>query len=352
VGVFYSRETRDQDVTTTLFPGILDIVNRATSDTTNNTKAVFGNIFWKPTPGWEVSGGLRYDDAKRTATGDVFLSGAPVPIPAAKIKESHVSPRLAVTRHWDANFMTYASVSRGYRGGGFNSPVAPFRTYKGDNVWTYEVGTKYSNGIFSLAGDVFYNNYKDYIGLNSIAPAITGGFTTVDLNSGDVKSYGAELEGSIRPTPQWTLSGGVEVQHARLTNTDIYTKLTGRTLASDRLPFQPDYNFNVTSDYRLPLGANQDLTFTAAAIGKGSRISASLSETSAPVLPSYVLVNGAITYRIGNVEVAAFVDNAFNKKYWESYIEKTTLILAGLTPTDIGIVGDLRRFGVRTRIRF
>ena len=36
--------------------------------------------------------------------------------------------------------MTYASVARGYRGGGFNAPTAPTRTYKGDSAWTYELG--------------------------------------------------------------------------------------------------------------------------------------------------------------------------------------------------------------------
>lgn len=353
VGLFYSRETRDQDATTVLLPGVLDITNRATNFTTNDTKAVFGTVFWKPNPGWEVSAGLRYDDAKRRATGDVFLSDTPVPIDPASINEKHWSPRVAVTRHWSRDFMTYASVSRGFRGGGFNSPVAPYRTYKGDNVWTYEVGTKYSTGIFSIAGDVFYNDYKDYVGLNSIALASTGGFTTVDLNSGDVKSYGAELEGSIHPTSQWTISGGVEVQHARLTNTDIYTQVTGRTLGSNRLPFQPDYNFNLTSDYRVPLSGDSDLTFTAAAVGKGSRIAASLNETTETVLSGYTLINGSITYRVNRIEVSAFVDNLFNKKYFESYIEKTTLALAGLPiVSDIGIVGDLRRVGVRARLRF
>lgn len=356
VGLFYSRETRDQDATTTLFPGVLNIVNRATNFTTNNTKAVFGTLFWRPDPAWELSAGLRYDNEKRSATGDVFLSGTPVPIPPAHLKDDHLSPRIAVTRHWTSNLMSYASVARGFRGGGFNSPAAPanLRTYTGDNVWTYEVGTKYESADrrVSLAGALFYNDYKNYIGLNSIVLASTGGFTTVDLNTGDVKSYGGELEGYVRPLPQWTLSGGLSVQHARLANTNAYTRVTGRTLASDRLPFQPDWNFSLNSDYVVRTGGDSDVTFSAGLVGKGSRISASLSETEAPVLSSYVLANGSITYRRGAFELSAFVDNAFNKHYFESYIEKTTLILAGLTPTDVGIIGDLRRYGVRARIRY
>jgi iron complex outermembrane receptor protein len=252
--------------------------------------------------------------------------------------------------------MSYASVARGFRGGGFNiNPRAPFRSYEGDKVWTYELGTKFSSADrrLSLAGAVFYNDYRDLIGLNTIVGLPGGGFATIDLNTGDVESYGLELEGSFRPTPNWTISGGFSLQRARLTDISTFTDVTDRVLASDRLPFQPDYNFSLNSDYVVPLGTG-DLTFTAGVTGKGDRIAGSISETRAPVLDDYMLVNGSITYRIGGIEVAAFVNNLFNKDYFESYIEQTTLALAVpfLPASDLGIIGDPRRYGVRTRFRF
>ena len=67
-----------------------------------------------------------------------------------------------------------------------------------------------------------------------------------------------------------------------------------------------------------------------------------------------MLVNGSLTYRIGGVEVAGFVNNLFNKDYFDSYIEQTTLALAVpfLPPSDLGIIGERRRYGVRARFRF
>ena len=174
-----------------------------------------------------------------------------------------------------------------------------------------------------------------------------------------MESYGVELEGSYRPTRQWTITGGGSLMHARLTNTDIYTETTGRTLSSKRLSFQPDWNFFLNSNYVVPVG-NGDLAFDAGLVGKGSRIPASIRQET-PEFPghpelrelkSYVLANGSISYTFGGVEVAAFVNNAFNKKYFESYIERTTLVLAGLPNSDVGIIGDRRRYGVRTRIKF
>jgi iron complex outermembrane receptor protein len=103
----------------------------------------------------------------------------------------------------------------------------------------------------------------------------------------------------------------------------------------------------------VPVGRG-DVTFNAGLVGKGDRIGASISQTRAPVLDDYLLVNGSITYRIGGIEVGAFVNNLFNEDYFESYIERRTLELAVpfLPASDLGIVGDRRRYGIRTRVRF
>lgn len=380
IGLYYSHEKRDKDSLTVARPAALGgpaltQVIGAEDVRKGDAYAIFGNIFWKPMDDLEVAVGLRWDHEKRTSNGGngaAILLGtlevddvdpvALVPKEELTIKSTNWLPKFTVTKFWNDDLMSYVSVAKGFRGGGFNPPQVPdeIRTFKGDSAWTYELGTKYSSSDrrLSLAAAVFYNDYEDYIGLNTIL-ATPPTFTTIDLNSGDVESYGIELEGVFRATPQWTLSGGGSLMHARLTNTDIYTEVTGRTLASDRLSFQPDWNFNLNSDYVVPVG-NGDLTFNANLVGKGSRIPASIRQET-PEFPghpplrelkSYVLVNGAITYAIGGLEVSAFVNNLFDKKYFESYIERTTLVLAGLPNSDVGIIGDKRRYGVRTRFRF
>ncbi|WP_375195969.1 TonB-dependent receptor [Sphingobium sp.] len=346
VGLFYSRESFDADALTNIL--ILGRQVRQIDHRTGDTYAAFGTVFWKPNPQWEVALGLRYDHEDRKATGTI----AGIAIPPAQIKSNEVEPRLSITHHWNEQLMSYASAARGYRGGGFNAPNAPLRTYRGDNAWTYEIGTKYAAPGFSLAGDIFYSDYKHYIGLNSIAPAVPAGLVTVDLNAGSVESYGAELEATVRPTANWTLSGGLTYMHARLTDTREYTAITGRTLASDHLTFQPDWMYNVSSDYVVPIGDNR-LTFNASLNGKGRRLAATLNQTVPTFLKGYAVVNGSITFATaGGIELAAFGQNLFNKKYFDSYIEKTTLQLAGLPASDLGIIGDLRRYGVRASFRF
>ncbi|MES3082813.1 TonB-dependent receptor [Sphingomonas faeni] len=356
VGLFYSRETTGATDTTRIVPANLTrLTNNATKA---DTYAAFGTLFWKPSAAWEVALGLRYDHEDRSAEGNVAISVGPANLPVtvtnAKLKSDQVEPRLSITRHWTSQLMTYASVARGYRGGGFNAPTAPIRTYKGDSAWTYEVGSKYvsPDRVFSLSGDVFYNDYSNYIGLNSIAPAAGGGLVTVDLNSGDVESYGAELEATVRPVRNWSINGSVTYLHARLTDSSPYTAVTGRLLSSDRLTFQPDFSGNIYSDYTIPLGGTESVTLTGGVVAKGRRLAGTLNQTTPTFLKGYALVNTAITYRTGPLEVAVFANNLLQKNYFDAYIEKTTLQLAGLPASDLGIIGERRRIGVRLGFRF
>jgi len=387
-GLFYSHETlggATNGVTNFAALPVLGLpltqFSRTIDEREGDTYAAFGNVFWKPSPEWEAAVGLRLDHEKRTAggalgtavaldpTAALTLADAPVipttPIDDVHLKSTELLPKFTLTRHWSPDFMTYGSISKGFRGGGFNGPTAPFRTYTGDSVWTYEIGSKYSMGRrLSLAGAIFYNDYKNFIGLNQFVLGTDQRPVTVDLNTGDVKSFGAELEFSYRPLPQWTLTGGGGWVHARIQNFSGLQEATGNPnakLGSRRLPFQPDFTGNLNSDYVIPVGSG-NVTLTTGVVYKGSRVGASLNPNTASVLKGYALVNGAITYSVGGIEVGAFVNNLFNKRYMESFIEKTTLAnVFGpfLDPTtgeplasDLGIIGDLRRVGVRARFRF
>lgn len=350
-GLFYSRETTAVRDLTTIVPA--GLVRTTLGTTKADTYAAFSTLFWRPNDAWEVALGLRYDHENRQAQGAVTFTGTGGMLPDARIKSNQVEPRLTITRHWTPKLITYASAARGYRGGGFNAPTAPVRSYKGDSVWTYELGTKYASvdRNATLSAAVFYIDYTDYIGLNSIAPAAGGGLVTVDLNTGDVESYGLEFEAAVRPVPAWALHGALTLMHARITDAAAYTSVTGRVLSSDRLTFQPDWNATVSTDYTFDLGGSE-LVLDAGLTFKGKRLAATLNQITPTFLDGYRLANASITWRRGPVGIAVFAKNIFDKDYFESYIEKTTLQLAGLPASDLGITGDRRRFGVNASLRF
>ena len=350
-GLFYSREETSAFTQVRIIaPGI---TNTAVSATEGDAHAAFATLFWRPSLDWEATLGLRYDREERLSTGAAIVSGSPVPLPPAEINSDEVLPRLSVTRHWSPDFMTYASAARGFRGGGFNAPVAPVRTYSGDSAWTYEMGGKWdrADDRLTLSGAIFFNDYEDYIGLNSVAPSVVGGLVNLDLNTGDVESYGAELEAQWQVSDLWTLGATYTYVHARITDASAYTAITGRQLSSDRLTLQPDHQFSLTSDYEIPIGADA-LVLSASAHGKSERLAATLNETTPTYLRSYVLVNVQIAYRHGSWDFAVFANNLFGEEYFESYVEQTSLALAGLPASDLGLMGDDTRMGVRLTGRY
>ncbi|GAA0655670.1 TonB-dependent receptor [Brevundimonas lenta] len=346
IGFFGSNQTNDQVSSNTLMfvPGNPTVSAFANSDA--DIWAVFGTAFWDIQPDLELTVGLRYDSQKVDFQSAVN----------SQYEAEEWQPRVALRKRIDDNTMIYGSIARGFRGGGTNGPGAPNPTYDGDSVWTYEVGTKLSSGDrrFTLQAAAFYNDYRDFIGQNSLAPSTVpgGGFVGINLNTGDVETYGVEAEFNLEITDAWSVHGGGMLQRARITDDSRYVDVTGRQLPSDRIPFLPDWTFNLQTDYVVPVG-DGDLTFSGGFVGKGNRVGSSLSETFSPLLDAYILTNASITYRIDQVELAVFANNLLEEEYYESYIDSSVLTVAGLPALgSLGQIGDGRRVGVRLGYSF
>jgi len=347
IGVFADHASTYSYGTTTFVPFGLTIPSSINA--LNETQAVFGTVFWKFAEGWDLAAGARYDHQKLNAS-DASTAGV--------YEATQFDPRVTLTRHWSPDVMTYASVARGSRGGGQNDPGAPNLIYRGDFVWTYELGTKFSalDRHLSVNADVFYNDYNHFIGANALAPSTTGvGFVAVDLNSGHVNSYGFEAEVNYQITTPWRLYGNVTLLHERVTNSQEFEQTTGYAYAGDRVAFVPAWNFLAGTNYRLAIDADNSVTFDANVVAKGKRAGDSLNIASQPVLSAYYLANGSIAWDHGRFELAAFTTNLFNAKYLETYLDASLLERAGLAPpiaANLAIQGQRRRFGVRGSVRF
>lgn len=349
IGFFASHETTDSFQVTSIFiPVTLHLPASSVGET--NSQAIFGTVFWKFADTWELASGVRYDHQVLDATTNST---------AADYKASEWDGRITLTKHWSPDAMTYASIARGFRGGGQNPPGSPNLIYKGDSVVTSEVGAKYQalEHRLSIDADVFYNNYAHFIGQNSLAPSTGGvGFVAINLNSGQVKSYGAELEAHFNATRQWRFDAGLTLLHSRIVNQGEYEETTGSSLPSNRILFTPDWNYNLDSSYTFPMVNGRDfMELMLGTVGKGSRTGSSLDPAVAPVLSSYSLINASLTYRMPHLELALFGTNLLDRQYFESYIDSSALIKAGLPAalaSDLGLMGDRRRVGIRGKYSF
>lgn len=353
VGGFVSHYTTNQSGTTTIVPAGLTVPATATS--TNNQQAIFGTAFLKLGDTLDFAAGLRWDHQK--------LNASTAGLPAA-YTASEFQPRATLTKRWTPTFMTYASVARGVRGGGQNGPGSPNLTYRGDSVWTYEVGTKTSLLGNRLTANVsaFYNDYKNFIGPNALAPSTilgpTGqpvGFVAINLNTGKVESYGVEAELNLAVTKALRLYANGTLLHARVTDSSQFRETTGYAYPGDRIPFVPAVNYTVGGSYRLALPHEQGLLLDANLVAKGKRRANSLDITAQPDLEAYKLVNGSLTWQTPHFDIALFATNLFNEKYMESYIDKSALRRAGLPGilvNNLSLQGNRRRVGLRGTVKF
>jgi iron complex outermembrane receptor protein len=354
IGAFYARSTTDATTTTTVVPAGLTVPGTATSE--NENIAGFATAFLNFGAGLDLAVGVRFDHQKLNAS----TAGL-----AAAYKADEWQPRATLTKRWSPEFMTYASVAKGVRGGGQNGPGAPNLTYQGDSVWTYEIGSKASAFDGRLTANVaaFYNDYKNFIGANALAPSTilnpaSGqpvGFVAINLNSGDVESYGAEAELSFNVSKAWRVYANATLLHARVTDSSQFSDVTGYAYPGNRILFVPDANYAVGTNLRLPFRKDQAIVLDANLIGKGQRTGASLDAASVPLLDAYHLVNASVTWQAGPLEVGAFATNLFDEKYVETYLDASLLRRAGLPAplvSNLAVQSARRRVGIRGTVRF
>lgn len=347
VGVFASRYTVDANGTTTLVPLGVTAPNAAVTE--SDSWAAFGTIFIDLSPRTHLAIGLRYDH--QTLDSSQFAT-------AATYEADEWQPRITLNHELSDDWTVYGSIARGFRGGGQNGPGAPNLIYEGDSVWTYEIGSKFrtNDRRFTLDTALFYNDYSNFIGQNSLAPSTSGaGFVAINLNTGDVRSYGFEAEATYRPDDNWRFNGTLTLLNARIIDDEPYFRITGTRVSNDRLIFTPDYSYSVGASYTLATSDGGAWVAEATLIGKGSRPGSSLDPAVSPILPSYQLVNASLTYRLANgLDVGLFSTNLLDEEYLESYIDRSALVRAGLAALarNLGLPGDRRRVGLRLNYRY
>ncbi|MES2861415.1 MAG: TonB-dependent receptor [Pseudomonadota bacterium] len=349
IGVFANKSTSTDNVSRTIDLGLLLgaapagvlVVPSVTSQTDElQSQAVYANAFYDLTDRLELSAGIRFDHQEVKVTG------------RGRYSADEWQPRVTLAQHWTPNHTSYASISRGFRGGGANTPGAPNPFWQGDSVWTYEIGDKLTNDSRTLTVNtaIYYNDYSHYIGQNSLTPQLVA----VNLNTGDVEAYGVEIEGVWTPNEVFQLRGGGTYNHARITDDSEYRAVIGTGLASDRILFQPDWQGFVTASLTYPVGPGELRTDLTASY-KGERVGSSLSPTFAPTLEGYTILNANVAYQWDNYTVALFATNLLDEEYYDSYLDKSLLGAFGFPAaavSDLGIMGDRRRIGVRLNARF
>lgn len=412
------------------------------------SRAVYGQATFHVTDAWSVTGGVRYTHEKKTylnATAFWYLpatlpSGAnpltlvtiddPLPgrgvfparpdncgtagVTAATILNS-LGQQVASTycplefsqTTWKAGTeyqitdrnLVYASVSTGFRSGGFNAGLAAAQsapTFDPEKVTAYEIGSKnrFFDNTVQLNLSAFYNRYRD---LQESRQIIVGGTTLqTTFNAARARSYGLEAEAIWEPVPELTLGGNLSLLNAKYTDfNNVPLPFGGSILVSDpsvtaptivngvtiagigqrriiapgyscdpltgtggagqpalsfvcdlsgnNIPHSPKYSGSAYASYKIAIGDESAVIPFVAVAFAGHHDEQSFNDSLAREEP-WAKLDASLTYEVNRqLSLVAFVDNITNTKV-------QTLVSYGGTPLQASYQPP-RMYGLRLRFQ-
>ena len=296
-GLYYFRENYKIGSQTNLNPGYCNIIIRNTMPArlaaclagpqVNAANAQFGQVTesyaaygqgtYKLTPAWDVTLGLRYSEDDKSGRIVSVTSNSAASILSAPdqanlaFKGGKLTYRVNTTYRPMNDVMVFATVSTGYKSGGFDSgtgnTLGTARVFQPETTMNYEVGLKseFLDRHVTLNGTLFRMDV-DQFQLRSY----NGTFFSV-RNAGSIRQQGLEFDITARPTRELTL--GVSATRLASEYTDFRNApgLPGfggtQDLTGARVAFSPKWQGTASVNYRtkltdtLSFGANSRLAF-------------------------------------------------------------------------------------------
>lgn len=281
--------------------------------------AVFGEGSYLFTPNWKMTLGLRWFDysthVDEEQQGNLTASGNDIPTVANyATSASGLNPKANIAWLPNEDLTLYASASKGFRPGGVNQPLPPFcqaqqETYGPDSIWDYEVGEKarFFDRSVTVNADFYYIRWS---GVQQLINQACGYALTT--SAGNAVSYGPELEVTVSPTRELTLSANGAYTTAHLTTVSPAASQVSTTPLESGTPILniPKYTESTSLTYTRPVSPEYNFVFRASNSLVGPVTDTSFSFTR---LPAYDLVAMRAGVRGDHLSGFLFVDNLTNK---------------------------------------
>ena len=285
-------------------------------------------------------------------------------------------PKFALQYDFNKNNNIYASVTKGYRSGGYNIQmfseivqgemingmiaaldekshgmvsqmggdkiphyefnIQETTMYKPEYSWNYEIGSHMTMFDGRLQADVaaFYMDTHD----QQISRFAASGLGRITVNAGKSRSIGGELALKAQITDAFSLNGNYGYTHATFTDYVVSDEVNYN---GNYVPFVPQHTFNIGGQYifRMKSGAWLDNIMLNANYKGAGRVY--WTEQNNAYQNLYGTLNGRISLNKGNGQIGIWINNALNTKYQAFYFESMNRGFAQMgRPMQIGV--DLR----------
>lgn len=220
----------------------------------------------------------------------------------------------------------YASISTGFKPGGFNDydpNTGGIGNYKPAYLTAYEVGYKGRPlAGLTLSSSAFYYNYSDYQ-VNSIA-LFPNGQQSLFTDVVPVDIFGWENEASYAVTPKTTISGSFSLLHSKykqfVTGVNRFVG-NGIDFSGDPVDLAPKVFVTGAIDHAIDVSGGT-IKLHAAIKYSGSYYISDFGDGVRYKQPDYTRSDANITYEAegGRYSIQAFVENIENKVQRTSFV--------------------------------
>lgn len=342
-GIYYSNLDEDSEINQELLNDLLIPSRSKSADFEAENIAIFGQLDHHLNEQTVISGGLRIEhnsqDYSSTTAEDFDLS------------DNLFGAHLSISHQLNQQHSVYASLSRGYKVGGFNTGLTTtnvdshFYQYDKETSINYELGLKSSllDNTLKTSIVMFYTDRKNpqFDGYD----VMDGEFVFFTENLDSAENYGIEAEFDWQVNNNWQVFGALGLLE---TNVDGQPFNTNFVMSGRDQAHAPNYQYNIGTQYRRPSGfvARIDLTGVDAFYYDNVH---SLKSNS------YTLTNARIGYEIDNWEIYLWGKNIFDQEYSTRgyFIVNDPLLGLGTeSKKHVKRLGNPRQIGLTARMRF
>lgn len=205
------------------------------------------------TDGLSLTLGLRYD-YERASTDylsykDTTGGSKQVDAFRSQLNFSQLTPKIALQYLFPSSGLLYATVTKGYKTGGFNTSFEreEDRSFRPESSWNYELGAKHPFLDNRLSAEValFWIDWKN----QQISQALPSGRGSMLTNAGRSESKGVEV--SLQGNPVNGLMLQLNYGFTQATFKDYKDRKGGKEIdySGNYLPMVPSHTFAVGADY-------------------------------------------------------------------------------------------------------
>lgn len=303
MGLYYFKEKAGQTLADSFGTGVFGpfpvALLPSIFDLSTESYAAFGQGSLEVAPALTLTAGLRYTHDSKTFDGQIQNGLATFPpVYASRTNDASwnsLTPHFGIDYHFNDDVMAYASVSRGFRAGGFNglavANTAVFgAAYDPETVWAYEAGLKTQLLDRRVTANILYFRNE----LNDLQQNVQiGAGSTRTENAADATVQGLELEISARIGDHLSLYANGSMLF------DDYTRLVPTSQAAlngaTRLPMVSKVQSQIGFAWRQPV----DDQFVFLVNGDWSHRSNRFAEAANSALghlPRFDRINGGVGF--------------------------------------------------------